>query len=218
MKKNEQILLPTLAIPDSANYSLPDDSLLSFYTDLEERIFWVSDEINNYSLNLAHYILKWNREDRGIPVEKRKPIKLLIHSLGGELDIFRVLSDLIELSETPVYGINLGNAYSAAGLILLSCHKRFGLKSSNVLFHKGSCDGISGSFSEVAAFMDEYEKQVAELSEVILKKTKFTKEEVEKNMNGDWYVSAEDCVKHGVYDKIITSIFEIIGNGELVTE
>ena len=63
-----------------------------------------------------------------------------------------------------------------------------------------------------------YEKQVAELSNVILKKTKFTKEEVERNMNGDWYVSAEDCVKHGVYDKIITSIFEIIGDEELVTK
>lgn len=210
MKKNETMVLPTLTIPEAANYSLPDDSLLSFYTDLEERIFWVSDEINNYSLNLAHYILQWNREDKGIKPEDRKPIKLLIHSPGGDLDVFRVLSDLIELSITPIIGINLGNAYSAAGLILLSCHKKYGLKSSNVLFHKGSCEGISGSFSEVSAFMNEYEKQVEELSRIILRKTKYTKEEIEKNMQNDWYVSAEECVEYGVYDKIITSMSEIL--------
>ena len=74
MKKNEDIgLLPLVQIPESANYSLPDDNLLSFYNDLEERLLWVTDGIDSCSLNIIHYILKWNREDKEIEVSARKP-------------------------------------------------------------------------------------------------------------------------------------------------
>lgn len=78
----EQMVLPLVQIPESANYSLPDETLLAFYHDLDERVFWINDEISAYTLNLAHYILKWNREDKDIPIVERKPIKLLIHSPG----------------------------------------------------------------------------------------------------------------------------------------
>ena len=44
------------------NLQLPDDSLLNFYEGLEERVFWINDEINIYfPLNLIHYIMKWNK-------------------------------------------------------------------------------------------------------------------------------------------------------------
>ena len=129
MKKcEEQMVLPLVQIPESANYSLPDEALLAFYHDLDERVFWISDEISAYTLNLAHYILKWNREDKEIPIGERKPIKLLIHSPGGSLDVLGVLYDLIRLPATPIIGINMGQAYSASAMILLACHKRYGLK------------------------------------------------------------------------------------------
>lgn len=137
MKKcEEQMVLPLVQIPESANYSLPDESLLAFYHDLDERVFWISDEISAYTLNLAHYILKWNREDKDIPIGERKPIKLLIHSPGGSLDVLGVLYDLIRLSATPIIGINMGQAYSASAMILLACHKRYGLKIQQFSFIK----------------------------------------------------------------------------------
>ena len=68
------------------NLQLPDDSLLNFYEGLEERVFWINDEINIYSLNLIHYIIKWNREDKDLPIEQRKPIKLFFFSPGGVID------------------------------------------------------------------------------------------------------------------------------------
>ena len=108
---------------------MPDETLLAFYHDLDERVFWINDEISSYTLNLAHYILKWNREDKDIPIGERKPIKLLIHSPGGSLDVLGVLYDLIRLSATPIIGINMGQAYSASAMILLACHKRYGLKN-----------------------------------------------------------------------------------------
>lgn len=211
MKKNEAGCLPlTLSIPESANYSLPDNGLLSFYNDLEERIYWVDSEITETTMDLVHYILKWNREDKDTPIAERKPIKLLIHSPGGDLDVLGVLYDIIRLSATPIIGINLGQSYSAAAMILLACHYRYGLKGSTVLFHKGSCSNLAGNFEEIREFMTQYEKQVEKLSSIILERTNFDLEEVEEKMKGDWYIDAEECVERGVYHGIITSIIDLL--------
>lgn len=212
MKKNEDIgLLPLVQIPESANYSLPDDNLLSFYDDLEERLLWVTDGIDSCSLNIIHYILKWNREDKEIELSARKPIRLLIFSPGGELDVFTAIGNIIRLSKTPVIGINISCAYSAAAMILLMCHKRYALSSDvSVLFHQGSCSGIQGTYDQIANFMKEYDEQVSRLSQVILDRTSFTKEEVDEKMKSDWYVSAREGVERGVYDGIISSIDELI--------
>ena len=81
----ELLLLPQ--IPDVANLSLADPSLVNFYTDLEHRTYWLNDEINNYTLDLVQYIIKWNREDKGIPVEDRKTILIIIDCMGGFLSV-----------------------------------------------------------------------------------------------------------------------------------
>lgn len=211
MKKNEEAMLPlTLSIPESANYLLPDETLLAFYNDLEERIFWIDDEISGMTMNLVHYILKWNREDKDLPIEERKPIKLMIHSPGGDLDVLGVIYDIIRLSVTPVVGINLGQAYSAAAMILLACGRRYGLKNSTILFHQGSCSNLQGTYEQVNSFMQEYQKQVDKLSKMITERTSFSESEVAEKMKGDWYVGAEECVDREVYHGIITSIIDLL--------
>ena len=58
--------------------------------------------------------------------------------------------------------------------------------------------------------MKDYEKQVARLSQIILDRTSFTKEEVDEKMKSDWYVSAQEGVERGIYNGIISSIDELI--------
>lgn len=130
-------------------------------------------------------ILKWNREDKEIEVSARKPIRLLIFSPGGELDVFTAIGNIIRLSKTPVIGINISCA-------------------------QGSCSGIQGTYDQIANFMKEYDEQVSSLSRVILDRTSFTKEEVDEKMKSDWYVSTREDVERGVYDGIISSIDELI--------
>ena len=62
-----------------ANQQLPDEELLAFYQDLEHRVLWIDDEINELSLLYVKNILRWNREDdlANISIEQRIPIKLL---------------------------------------------------------------------------------------------------------------------------------------------
>lgn len=75
-----EIALPML--PDTANLQLADPSLVNFYSDLGNRIYWLNDEINNCTFDLVQYITRWNREDKGNPVEERKPIRIII-DCGG---------------------------------------------------------------------------------------------------------------------------------------
>ena len=199
-----------LQIPKGiANQTLPDPELRNFYLDLENRTFWLDNEVTPYLLELVRYIARWNKEDKKIPVKKRKPIRIFIFSPGGDLDTYRSIADVIQLSKTPVVGINLGVAYSAAAMIFLSCHTRLMLPSASVLFHKGSSH-IAGGFNEVYAAMIEYQKQVEELSSIIEKNTSYSIEEIEQNMSSDWYIRAEEALERGVCHKIVDNIEEIM--------
>lgn len=192
-----------------ANQSLPDPELRNFYLDLENRTFWLDNEVTPYLLELVRYIVRWNKEDRKTPIDKRKPIRIFIFSPGGDLDTYRSISDVIQLSETPVIGINMGIAYSAAAMIFLSCHQRLMLPSASVLFHKGSSH-IAGGFNEVYAAMVEYQTQVEELSHIIEKSTTYSAEEIEEKMSSDWYIRAPEALEHGVCHKIVDNIGEIM--------
>lgn len=192
-----------------ANQTLPDPELRNFYLDLENRTFWLDNEVTPYLLELVRYIARWNKEDKRVPIKMRKPIRIFIFSPGGDLETYRSVADVIRLSKTPVVGINMGMAYSAAAMIFLSCHTRLMLPSASILFHKGS-GNLGGSFNEVYAAMIEYQKQVEELSSIIEKNTTYSLEEIEENMNGDWYIRADDALKHGVCHKIIDDIEEIM--------
>ena len=192
-----------------ANQTLPDPELRNFYLDLENRTFWLDNEVTPYLLELVRYIARWNKEDKRTPIKNRKPIRIFIFSPGGDLETYRSVADVIRLSKTPVVGINMGMAYSAAAMIFLSCHTRLMLPSASILFHKGS-GNLGGSFNEVYAAMIEYQKQVEELSSIIEKNTTYSLEEIEENMNGDWYIRADEALKHGVCHKIIDDIEEIM--------
>lgn len=196
----------TVVVPRNIeNLELPDPSLLNFYKDLENRIYWVDDEINDYSLDLIQYIIQWNIEDQGIPVEERQPIRLLFHSPGGDLTVHSAISDIISLSETPVYGIAIGEVASAAAYIFLMCHKRYALPNAVFLFHKGSI-AASGNANDIMTLIADYQQQLQMLADKIGEHTRYTVEDIESHLTTDWYIRTEEAKKYGVIDDIITDI------------
>lgn len=197
-----------VSIPEEvANLQLPDPELLEFYKNIDNRMYWIDSEIDNYSLELIKYILTWNGEDKKlcIPIEQRKPIKLFFFSPGGDIDINYALIDTIELSQTPIIGINIGQCASAAAFIFLSCHKRYMLPHSYFLFHQGS-GTIAGNFGEICAQMQDYQQQVDELAAFMIKHTNYTKEEIEDNIVNEWYVRKDEALNKRVCDGIIDDI------------
>jgi ATP-dependent Clp protease protease subunit len=204
MSEHYEIALPVL--PDNATLQLADPSLVNFYSDLENRTYWLSDEINNYTFDLVQYIIRWNREDKYIPAEERKPIRIIVDCPGGHLSVSETVSNIIKMSKTPVYGIALGYVASGASVIYLSCHKKFALPNSVFVLHKGSCSGVSGTYDEIVAFARDYEKQMETLIDFYITNTKYTEEEIEENIQTDWYIRTEEALQKGIVDELITNI------------
>lgn len=198
----------TLHIPQPLeNMSLPNPELLTYYSDLEKRIIWLEEEVTEQTLEFVRKIIEWNREDEinGLEPKDRKPIKIFFFSPGGDLDVNYALIDTIRLSKTPVYGINIGRCCSAAAYIYLSCHHRYMMNHSYFVFHQGSSQ-LSGSYNEVVAIMNDYQGQVAELSNLMKDRTLYTEEEIMENIVTEWYVRKEEALEKGVCHEIINDI------------
>ena len=195
-----------ISVPETANYQLPDATLLNFYKDIEDRVYWLNSEIDDFTLDLVQYIMYWNKEDKDIPVEQRKPIKIIFNSPGGQLDVAETIVTMIRLSKTPIYGFAIGCVASAASLIYLSCHKRYALENSYFILHKGSCSNITGDYENVMAAMDDYREQVDRMVNFYIKNTCYSEEEVTTKIKKDWYVRQPESLEKGIVNEIITDI------------
>ena len=191
------------------NMELPDPELLTFYRNLEHRTLWLDSDVDESTVEYGRFILQWNREDKNVPVEERKPIKIMFFSNGGDLDVNNSLIDIIKMSKTPVYGYNMGKACSAGCFIFMACHKRFAMPHSTFLLHKGSAS-FEGTFDEVASHMNEYQRSVDELCEYIVNNSKIDKSTLDENIWNEWFLTAEDAVKYGVADEIVKDIEDVI--------
>lgn len=178
-------------------------------TSLDDRVVWLTDDINESSLTIVKTIIRANREDKGKPIEERKPIRLMIYSGGGSLEVMQSLVDVIELSKTPVIGINIGLAASAACIVYLACHKRYALKRSTFMVHLGTGD-FSGTYGEVVPAVTTYAGHVRDMGNYIAGKMEIDVNELVKRMWSDWYISAPESVQYHMTDKIVESIDEIL--------
>lgn len=201
----------SVVIPETAeNLKLPDPDLITYYKNLDNRILWIDSEIDSQTLEFAKNILDWNREDKGKTQEERKPIKLLFYSYGGDLDVNQSIIDVIKLSQTPVYGYNMGVACSAGCYIYLACHKKFMMPNAYFLMHQGSANNISGTFAEVLSYVQDYTAKMDALMEYVKEHTNIPDDIFKENIMKEWYIYSDEAVEYGLCDKIITSLDEII--------
>ena len=198
-----------IGIPESvANLQLPDPDLRQRYIDDQNRIFWVDDQINSNLLELVKMIMRCNKEDIGKPVEERTPIKVFIDSPGGDIQSLWTTIKAIEISKTPVWTINYCTAYSAAGDLVASGHKRFALPGTNFLLHNGSCQ-FGGQVDQVASTKKYFDGLSKKLTENLLKKTKIDAKTYKKKAVTDWYFDENEALELGVIDRVIESFDEL---------
>lgn len=188
------------------NLQLPDPCLVSYFRNIEDRKIWLETELDETWLEYERMILKWNKEDDGVPVEERKPIKLFFFSPGGDLDVNNSFCDVLKLSKTPIIGINMGICLSGGAFTYLACHKRYTLPKSTFLLHSGSCDGIGGTAEQIQAFTENYKKQTKELKAYLIDEVGLDKKIVNAKMRGEWFIDAQKAVELGVAHEIVTDI------------
>lgn len=195
-----------VAVPQAVeNLQLPNPELLQFYQDEKDRTIWIEGEIDESLFEISKLILKYNKEDKGIPVEQRIPIKLCINSPGGDLDSTLAFIGLMNISKTPIQTINACWAYSAAGLILMAGHKRYALPNTECLIHSGS-GHLGGSYEQTTEQMKNYKYLVDKMRDFILNRTKIDPKLFKKNSQKDWYINTEEMLNLGIVDEIITDL------------
>ena len=198
-----------VAIPECIeNLNLPNPDLLSMYQNYENRVIWLDTEVDDSWLLYAKWIIKWNEEDKGIPEQDRKPIKLFFYSPGGDLDINNMLIDIIKLSKTKIQGVAVGIVCSAACFIYMACHERFALPHAEFLLHSGSAEGISGTAQQIEAYNAQYKKKIKQLKEYLY--DYIPKKTVDAKMRGEWFFDSKEAVELGVAHKIISSLDEVV--------
>ena len=206
-----------IVIPKNVeNLQLPDPDLLHQYEDegarriyLEGAIGTDNDPLNDNSIGIVKRILRYNREDKDVPIEERKPIMLYIDSTGGDVAGTLVLCHVIMMSKTPVYTINMCACFSASGVILACGHKRYALKGSSVLVHSGSTylGGTKEQADSAKKFVDKSDKK---FNEILFQKTKIDKKTYRLKAPKDWFLDDEECLKYGLVDKIVEDLDEIL--------
>lgn len=192
-----------------ANLQLADPSLVQYYHDLANRSIWIDGEINVSTLDIVSKIIRWNREDKGKPIDERKPIKLFFLSPGGDLEIEEAVVSTIRLSQTPVWGIAMGMVASAASLIYLSCHKRFALPNAYLIIHQGSAQ-MGGNYDQMVAAMKDYEEQIERMTKFYIENTDYTEDEIRTNIKTDWYVRGEELLQRKLITNWVSTIDELL--------
>lgn len=171
--------------------------------DLQNRKLYFNSEVDMCSVEeIVKHIIRYNVEDKGIPVEERVPIKLYITSPGGDVYSGFELVDVIESSKTPVYTINLGYQFSMGFVLGIAGHKRFASKHAKFLWH----DGTSGALNSSAKVRDEIafqSRNEERIREFVLSHTNIDPDLYDSKLRVEWYMFADEAKELGAVDYII---------------
>ncbi len=189
---------------DLKKVDLPEPSLLNYYKDTERRLFWIVGPIDATIYELVQHIINCNYEDRNIPIAKRKPIRFVMSSPGGSLEVEQTLVSIMEISQTPIHCIAIGMCASAASMIYLAGHKRYATRSASFMFHQGGCENLEGSYQQILAFMEKYQMDIEEMAQFYNTHTSFSEELIAKKLNeGDWYISLDEAVENNIVHEVV---------------
>ena len=202
----EEDLYSNLDLSGSSPFDLIYDLRLS-----NDRIFYIDFEIDTSIYRIQKQIININLEDfkKGIPANKRKPIKLLIDCVGGNLDETMSLVATIKQSVTPVWTINIANAFSGGALILLSGSKRFALPYSKAMIHTGYNE-ITGTYEQIIEQVNKYKKEIIEMKGFILSNTTISGKLYNKMKSKDWYMTCKEQVYYGLVDEIVENLYSLL--------
>jgi ATP-dependent Clp protease protease subunit len=166
---------------------------------LKERVIFMGTEVTSDTANIViAQLLHLAYED------PKKDIKLYINSPGGSVYDGLAIIDTMNYIEPDVQTIGIGLQASMGAMLLSSGAKgkRFCLPNARIMIHQPS-SGTEGKITDQEIALKEgiYLKQV--LAEMMAKNTGKSVKEVEKAMDRDHWMSAEEAQKFGIIDKVI---------------
>ena len=171
---------------------------------LKDRIIFLSEDVNQASASLIiAQMLFLESEDPD------KEISFYINSPGGSVtDGFGII-DTMNYIKCPVTTICIGMAASMGALLLTSGTKgkRFATPNAEILIHQpligGQGGGISGQQTEIQIQADQMLKTRERINKILSETTGKPIEQIQKDTERDYYLTAEEALKYGLIDGIM---------------
>ncbi len=144
--------------------------------------------------------------------DPQKPILLIINSPGGSVDAGFAIWDQIKLISAPVTTIVMGIAASMGSVLSLAAPKgrRFATPKCRIMIHQPSLAGVvQGQATDLEIQAREMLKTKARLVDIYVEATGKSPEVIEKAIDRDTWMSAEEAMEYGLIDKIVSSANEL---------
>ena len=188
----------------SVPYRLPGSSYeqwISIYERLfRERIIFLTEEVTDGIANaIVAYMLYLDSDDQ------TKPIYLYINSPGGSVTAGMAIYDTMQYIKSEVVTICVGLAASMGAFLLTagSRGKRLALPHARIMIHQP----LAGVGRRQATDIEIEAKQILQvrrqLNELLAQHTGKSIEQIEKDTDRDYFLSAEEAVEYGLIDRVI---------------
>ena len=138
--------------------------------------------------------------------DPKKEISMYINSPGGSISAGMAIIDTMQHIKNDVSTVCVGVAASM-GAVILSCGtkgKRFALPNSEIMIHQ-PLGGVEGQASDIEISAKRILKNRAVLNKMLSKNTGQTLSKIEKDVDRDFFMDADESKKYGIIDTILPS-------------
>lgn len=166
---------------------------------LKERIIFLGEPIDDAVVNtIIAQLLFLDAES------STEDIKIYINSPGGSVTSAMALYDSMQHVKADVATICLGQAASAAAVLLASGAKgkRFALPNARIMIHQ-VMGGVEGQQKDVEIQAREMLRMKNQINEILAKHTGQSVKKIEQDTDRDYFMSPDEAKKYGLIDKII---------------
>lgn len=168
---------------------------------LKERIIFLNEEVTDVSASvIVAQLLFLESEDPG------KDISLYINSPGGSVTAGMAIYDTMNYIKCDVSTICMGMAASMGAFLLAggAKGKRLALPNAEVMIHQPS-GGAKGQATDIKIVAENILRTKKKLNEILAANTGKPIEVIEVDTERDYYMTAEEALKYGIIDNIISN-------------
>jgi len=136
--------------------------------------------------------------------DSKKEISMYINSPGGSVTSTLAIIDTMNHIKSEVSTVCVGMAASGGAWVLSAGEngKRFALPNADIMIHQ-PLGGTEGQASDIAITAEHILKTKKNLVKIMAKNTSKSEAQIEKDLDRDFYMSAEEAKKYGIIDKVI---------------
>ena len=170
---------------------------------LSDRIIFLGEEVSDISASLiVAQMLFLEAQDPG------RDIQLYINSPGGSVTAGFAIYDTMKYIQCDVATICVGLAASFGAFLLAggTQGKRVALPNAEIMIHQRAIhgNGIQGPASDIKIMSDYMQKNKQRLNRILAENTGRSIEEIERDTDRDHFMSAEEALKYGLIDSVIS--------------